>query len=68
MLQIKTVPIGKGKEQTCFVHPDDPKRRLLLRRWAGFIVRVYRRHEARSQGEALALNPQLVTRPLKPFY
>ena len=43
-------------------------RRKILRRWARFIARIYRTPEVRLQREALAQNPQLVTRSLKPFY
>jgi hypothetical protein len=30
MLQIITDPIGKGKERTCFVHPDDPQKAIKI--------------------------------------
>ena len=43
-------------------------RRKILRRWARFIARVYRTREVRLQREALARNPQLVPKSLKPFY
>jgi len=42
-------------------------RRKILRRWTRFITRVYRSREVRLQREALARDPQLVTRSLKPF-
>jgi hypothetical protein len=43
-------------------------RRKISRRWARFIARVYRTSEVRSQREALARDPQLAAKPLKPFY
>lgn len=43
-------------------------RRKILRRWARFIAQVYRTREVRLQREALARNPQLVPKSLKPFY
>jgi len=43
-------------------------RRKISRRWARFIARVYSTSEVRSQREALARDPQRVTRSLKPFY
>ena len=43
-------------------------RRKISRRWTRFIARVYRSREVRLQREALARDPQLVTRSLKPFY
>jgi hypothetical protein len=43
-------------------------RRKISRRWARFIARVYRTQEVRSQREALAQNPQLVAKSLKPDY
>ena len=30
MLQITTDPIGKGKERSCFVHPDDPLKAIKI--------------------------------------
>ena len=41
-------------------------RRKICRRWQRFIARVYRTQEVRSQREALARDPQLVTKSLKP--
>jgi len=41
-------------------------RRKISRRWARFIARVYRTNEVRSQREALARDPLLVTKSLKP--
>jgi hypothetical protein len=43
-------------------------RRKISRRWQRFIARVYRTSEVRSQREALAQNPQLVAKSLKPDY
>jgi hypothetical protein len=43
-------------------------RRKISRRWARFIARVYRTSEVRLQREALARDPQRVTRSLKPDY
>jgi len=43
-------------------------RRKILRRWSRFIDRVYRTSEVRLQREALARDPQLVTKSLKPDY
>ncbi|MCP4211281.1 MAG: hypothetical protein GY764_07350, partial [Halieaceae bacterium] len=30
MLQITTDPVGKGKERTCFVHPDEPSKAIKI--------------------------------------
>ena len=43
-------------------------RRKISRRWQRFIARVYRTQEVRSQREALARDPQLVAKSLKPYY
>lgn len=43
-------------------------RRKISRRWRRFIARVYRCSEVRLQREALARNPQLVAKTLKPDY
>lgn len=43
-------------------------RRKISRRWARFIARIYRTSEVRRQREALARDPQLVTKSLKPDY
>jgi hypothetical protein len=43
-------------------------RRKISRRWTRFIARVYRTSEVRLQREALARDPQRVTRSLKPDY
>lgn len=43
-------------------------RRKISRRWGRFIARVYRTSEVRSQREALARDPQLVAKSLKPYY
>jgi hypothetical protein len=43
-------------------------RRKISRRWARFIARVYRASEVRLQREALARDPQRVTKSLKPDY
>ena len=43
-------------------------RRKISRRWTRFIARVYRTREVRMQREALARDPQLVAKSLKPFY
>ena len=43
-------------------------RRKISRRWARFIARVYRTSEVRLQRDALARDPQLVSRTLKPHY
>lgn len=43
-------------------------RRKISRRWERFITRVYRTSEVRSQREALARDPQLVAKSLKPYF
>jgi hypothetical protein len=43
-------------------------RRKISRRWERFITRIYRTSEVRSQREALARDPQLVAKSLKPYY
>jgi len=43
-------------------------RRKISRRWQRFIARVYRTSEVRSQREAMARNPQLAAKSLKPYY
>ena len=43
-------------------------RRKISRRWQRFITRIYRTQEVCSQREALARNPQLVAKSLKPDY
>jgi hypothetical protein len=30
MLQIKSEPIGKGKERACYVHPEDPRKAIKI--------------------------------------
>ncbi len=43
-------------------------RRKISRRWQRFIARVYRTQEVCSQREALARDPQLISKSLKPDY